>query len=175
MILSNVSGTASVGYMNYNSLQAVLQKRLSTGLEGQLAYTWSHCLTNNSGYYGTWGGARQSSTASPYYQNLYDPRADYASCYYNSSNIVSAYATYDLPVGRGKRFGANMNRVVNQVVGGWQASTIVSTHSGFPLAIYGSGDSTGTGSRGARPNCGIQQKFGRSQPYPAQLGGDMCG
>ena len=32
-----------------------LQKRLSNGLEGQVAYTWSHCLTNNSGYYGTWG------------------------------------------------------------------------------------------------------------------------
>jgi carboxypeptidase family protein len=169
-VLSNVSGTASVGYMNYNSLQAVLQKRISNGLEGQVAYTWSHCLTNNSGYYGTWGAARQSSTASPYFQNLYDPRADYASCYYNSTNIVSAYATYDLPVGRGKQFGGNMNSAVNQVVGGWQASTIVSTHSGFPLAVYGSGDFTGTGSRGARPNCGVQQKFGRSSPA-ADFGG----
>ena len=40
--------------MSYNALQAVLQKRLANGLEGQVAYTWSHCLTNNSGYYGTW-------------------------------------------------------------------------------------------------------------------------
>ncbi len=39
--------------------------------------------------------------------------------------IISAYATYNLPVGRGQRFGANMNSAVNQVVGGWQASTIV--------------------------------------------------
>ena len=162
--LGQVSGTASVGYMNYNSLQAVLEKRLSHGLAGQVAYTWSHCLTNNSGYYGTWGAGAGSTTASPYFQNLYNPSADYASCYYNSNNIVSAYATYDLPVGRGKQFGANMNSVVNQVVGGWQASTIVSTHAGFPLAVYGSGDFSGTGSRGPRPNCGVQQKFGRSQP-----------
>jgi hypothetical protein len=169
-VLSNVSGTASVGYMNYNALQAVLQKRLANGLEGQVAYTWSHCLTNNSGYYGTWGAASGNTTASPYYQNLYNPSADYASCYYNSNNIVSAYATYDLPVGRGKQFGGNMNAVVNQVVGGWQASTIVSTHSGFPLAIYGSGDATGTGSRGARPDCGVQQTFGRSKPA-ADFGG----
>jgi hypothetical protein len=162
--LGQVSGTASVGYMNYNSLQAVLQKRTSHGLAGQVAYTWSHCLTNNSGYYGTWGAGAGSTTASPYFQNLYNPSADYASCYYNSDNIVSAYATYDLPVGRGKQFGANMNSVVNQVVGGWQASTIVSTHAGFPLAVYGSGDFSGTGSRGPRPNCGVQQKFGRSMP-----------
>ena len=39
--LRQVSGTASVGYMNYNALQAVLQKRMGYGLEGQLAYTWS--------------------------------------------------------------------------------------------------------------------------------------
>jgi hypothetical protein len=169
-VLSNVSGTASVGYMNYNSLQAVLQKRLANGLEGQVAYTWSHCLTNNSGYYGTWGSAAGNTTASPYFQNLYNPSADYASCYYNSNNIVSAYATYDLPVGRGRQFGSNMNPVVNQVVGGWQASTIVSTHSGFPLAVYGSGDFTGTNSRGARPDCGVQTVFGRSKPA-ADFGG----
>jgi hypothetical protein len=162
--LGQVSGTASVGYMRYNALQAVLQKRMSNGLDAQVAYTWSHCLTNNSGYYGTWGAAAQSTTASPYYQNLYNPGADYASCYYNSQNIVSAYATYNLPIGRGQRFGANMNPVVNQVVGGWQASTIVSTRTGFPLAVYGSGDFSGTGSRGPRPNCGVQTVYKRSHP-----------
>jgi hypothetical protein len=167
--LSNVSGTASVGYMRYNSLQAVLQQRIAHGLAGQLAYTWSHCLTNNSGYYGIGNG--QATSASPYYQNLYNPRGDYASCYYNSNNILSAYATYDLPVGRGKQFGANLNPIVNQVVGGWQASTIVSTHSGFPLAIGDNdGDATGTGGRGARPDCGVQQVFKRSVPA-ADFGG----
>jgi hypothetical protein len=167
--LSNVSGTASVGYMRYNSLQAVLQQRIAHGLAGQVAYTWSHCLTNNSGYYGIGNG--QATSASPYYQNLYNPHGDYASCYYNSNNILSAYATYDLPVGRGKQFGANMNPVVNQVVGGWQASTIVSTHTGFPLAISDNdGDATGTGGRGARPDCGVQQVFKRSMPA-ANFGG----
>jgi Carboxypeptidase regulatory-like domain len=166
-VLSNVSGTASVGYMNYNSLQAVVQKRISNGLGGQVAYTWSHCLTNNSGYYGIGGQAAGATSASPYYQNLYNPAGDYASCYYNANNIVSIFATYDLPVGRGKQFGANMNPVVNQVVGGWQASTIISTHTGFPLAIGDNdGDTTGTGGRGARPDCGVQQVFKRSRLAP---------
>ena len=164
--LGQVSGTASVGYMNYNALQAVLQKRMGYGLEGSLAYTWQHCLTNNSGYYGTWGSAAGSTTASPYYQNLYNPRADYASCYSNANDYISAYATYNLPVGRGQHFGANMNSAVNQVVGGWQASTIVTSRTGFPLAVYGSGDATGTGSRGARPDCGVQVVLKRSQLAP---------
>jgi hypothetical protein len=63
-----------------------------------------------------------------------------------------------------------MNSVANAVVGGWTASTIVSTHTGFPLAIYGSGDFTGTGSRGPRPDCGVQQNFGRSHAA-ADFGG----
>jgi hypothetical protein len=163
--ISTVSGTSSTGYMHYDALQSVLQHRLSNGLEGQVAYTWSHCLTNNSGYYGTWGAATQATPASPYYQNLYDPAGDYASCYYNSKHILSTYATYSLPVGRGRKYGANMNRAVDAVVGGWQASTIVALHSGFPLAVYNATDTSGTGSRGPRPNCGTQHVYGRKSSF----------
>ena len=161
--ISTVSGTASTGFQTYHALQAVLQKRISNGLEGQVAYTWSHCMTNNSGYYGSWGAATQATPGSPYYQNLYDPHADYASCYFDSNNILAAYATYDLPIGKGKMIGNNMNPVVNAVVGGWQASTIVSLHSGFPLAVYEATDTSNTGARGPRPNCAPtqMQTFGR--------------
>jgi Carboxypeptidase regulatory-like domain len=161
--LSTVSGTSSAGFQTYHSLQAVLQKRISNGLEGQVAYTWSHCMSNNSGYYGTWSYATQSTPGSPYYQNLYDPHADYASCYFDSRNILAAYGTYDLPIGKGKMIGSNMNSVVNAVVGGWQGSTIVSIHSGFPVAIYEATDTSNTGGRGPRPNCNSaqMQSFGR--------------
>jgi Carboxypeptidase regulatory-like domain len=46
------AGTFSIGEMSYNALQAVLQKRMVHGFEGQVSYTYSHCLTNNIGYYG---------------------------------------------------------------------------------------------------------------------------
>jgi hypothetical protein len=161
--ISTVSGTSSAGFQTYHALQAVLQKRISNGLEGQVSYTWSHCMSNNSGYYGSWGSATQATPGNPYYQNLYDPHADYASCYFDSRNIVAAYGTYDLPIGKGKMIGKNMNSVLNAAVGGWQASTIVSLHSGFPLAVYEATDTSETGSRGARPNCNpnAMQKFGR--------------
>jgi hypothetical protein len=164
--ISTVSGTSSTGYMNYNAMQAVLQQRLSNGLQGQVAYTWSHCLTNNSGYYGTWGSATQATPASPYYQNLYAPQADYADCYYDSHNVLSAYASYDLPFGKGKKYGSNMNSVANAVAGNWQVSGIISLHSGFPLAVYNATDSSGTGSRGARPDCtGQGQTLGRKPSF----------
>ena len=71
--ISQISGTASVGSSNYHALQAVFQKRYSSGLQYQVAYTLSRCRTDNSGYYGNWGA--QAAPANPYYQNLYDPKS----------------------------------------------------------------------------------------------------
>jgi hypothetical protein len=169
---ANVSGTQSNGRMMYNALQAVLQKTLSHGLEAQVSYTYAKCMSNNTGYYGTWSNARASSTASPYWQNVYDPAAEWAPCYYDETNNLTAYAIYDLPFGHGKQFGSNMNKVENAIVGGWTVSPIMTLHTGFPLALYtNASDPTGTGSRGLRPDCdGTNTVLGRS-PAPAGTGG----
>jgi hypothetical protein len=160
--ISQISGTASVGSMNYHALQTVFQKRYSSGLQYQVAYTLSRCRTDNSGYYGSWGA--QATPANPYYQNLYDPKADWAPCYYDSKHVVAGFAVYELPFGRGRKFGHDTNRVVDAVAGGWSINPIVSLHTGLPLALYDfSLDPTGTGSRGQRPNCGsgAGKTFGR--------------
>jgi carboxypeptidase family protein len=148
----NVKNTASNGNMNYNALQAVLQKRYSSGLQTQMSYTFQKCMTNNDGYYGTWGTATQASPAANYWQNLYDPNSDYAQCYWDTKHVLSAYAVYELPFGRGKRFGHDMPAVANAIAGNWSINPIVSLHSGFPLALYAS-DASGTGSPSPRPNC----------------------
>jgi hypothetical protein len=167
-----VSGTQSNGRMMYNALQAVLQKTLSHGLEAQVSYTFAKCMSNNTGYYGTWSTARASSTASPYWQNIYDPAAEWAPCYYDETHNLTAYAVYEIPVGQGKQFGSGMNKAENAILGGWTVSPIVTLHTGFPLALYNNGtDQTGTASRGLRPDCnGTNTVFGRS-PAPAGTGG----
>jgi Carboxypeptidase regulatory-like domain len=164
--LSQISGTASVGSMRYDGLQAILQKRYSTGLQYQVAYTYSKCMTDNSGYYGTWGST-QATPANPYYQNLYNPHADWAPCYFDSTHVLAAYADYELPFGRGKRFGNNAPKVVDAIAGGWSINPIISLHTGFPLALYDFGDDpTGTGSRGLRPDCnGPSHVFGRKNRF----------
>jgi hypothetical protein len=170
---NNVSGTQSNGRMMYNALQAVLQKTLSHGLQAQVSYTYAKCMSNNTGYYGTWSGARASTTAQPYWQNIYDPKAEWAPCYYDETQNLTAYAVYDLPVGQGKQFGSGMNKAENAVLGGWTVSPIVTLHTGFPLALYNNGtDQTGTGSRGLRPDCnGTNTVWGRRDATIAQGGG----
>lgn len=154
--ISQISGTESNGNQSYNALQAVLQKRLSDGLEFSVAYTYSKCMTDSSGYYGSWGA--QAKPTSPYWQNLYDKKAEWGPCYYDATHVLSSYATYDLPFGRDRKFGKSMNKVVNAVAGDWQISAIPSFHTGFPLTVD-AGDASGTNSRGSRANCLAPVKY----------------
>ncbi len=145
------SGTQSNGTMMYNALQAVFQKEMSNGLQYQVAYTYSKCMSDSSGYYGSWGA--QAVPAEPYWQNIYDPKAEWAPCFYDSTHVLSAYAIYELPFGKGKMFGKDAGTVVNNVIGGWTISPIVSYHTGFPISLNGSVDNTGTFTRWIRPDC----------------------
>ncbi len=147
---ATVSGTRSNGTMEYNSLQAVLQKRMTHDLQYQVSYTFSKCMSDSTGYYGAWVNAL---SASAYWQNVYDSRAEWAPCYYDATHVVSAYAIYDLPFGHGKALAQNTNKVVDAVIGGWQVSPIVSFRTGFPLPVYGASDQSGTFSRGSRADC----------------------
>jgi hypothetical protein len=153
---------------SYNALQAVLQKRMGNGLQAQVAYTWSKCLTNSAGYFGTGFGSTNatSSGGQPGQQNIYDPRSDWGPCYFDQRQILSSYVTYQLPLGHGKQFGHDLNPVVNQIVGNWEVGGIVSLHSGNQLTLnefggWGSGfsaDESGTNGSGGtllneRPSC----------------------
>jgi hypothetical protein len=147
---AQVSGTKSNGKMMYNSLQAVLQKEAGHGLQYQVSYTFSKCMSDSTGYYGAWNNAL---SASAYWQNVYDQRSEWAPCYYDATHVLSSYAVYELPIGRGKMVGKDVNAVVNQVIGGWAVSPILSFRTGWPLPIYGGQDNSGTFSRGFRTDC----------------------
>jgi hypothetical protein len=161
--LSQISGTASVGDMRYDALQATLQKRLGSGLQGQIAYTYSKCMTDSTGYYGSWGG--QTTPSLPYWQNLYDRDAEWGPCYYDVKHAFTAYAIYELPLGHNKRWGRHLNPVLNTIVGNWQLGAIAQIHSGFPLTIFAD-DASGTNSRGSRANCNAPPRvFGRKPAF----------
>ena len=82
--------------------------------------------------------------------------------------MLSSYAIYELPVGRNKRWGRNLNPFINAAIGDWQLGATVQFHGGFPLTIYAD-DASGTNSRGPRANCiAPPHVFGRK---PSPLGG----
>ena len=162
--ISQISGTASNGNQSYNSLQAVLQKRLAGGLEYNVAYTYSKCMTDSSGYYGNWDGA--TTPTSPYFQDLFNQKAEWGPCYYDATHVLTSYVTYDLPLGRGRTFGKDMPKALDFVAGGWQVNGILSLHTGFALTLNGPDDS-GTNSRGARPDCVSPVQYTNYQDSPS--------
>jgi hypothetical protein len=148
--------TSSVGYSNYNALQASFQQRLSHGLEFQGNYTWSKCLGNSSGFFAQYGDANAALTQAGnnhfFFQNTYNPGADYGRCDQNVTNAFNGFVTYDLPFGRGRMFGSNINRAADLVAGGWQVNTIMQFHNGFPITAQAT-DNSGTTSGFPRADC----------------------
>ncbi len=166
--LSSIRGTLSNAWMGYNALQAVLQKRMTSGLQGQVAYTYSKCLTNSAGYYGTWGNATQTSAGMPYWQNVYDGKTEKGPCFYDETHNLTSYVLYQLPFGQGKKFGSGMNKAANAVVGGWEVDGILTLHTGFAMTVNNWGDPTNTGAWVTRTNCAS------SISYPkTSLGGGL--
>ena len=169
-----IGGSFSNAIQSYNSLQAVLQKRMGNGLDGQVAYTYSKCMSDSPGFFGTgaWGGnGSQTSMGLPGWQNIYDGKSDYGPCYFDETHILSAYATYQVPVGRGQKYANNLNPVLNAIVGNWSLSGLVNWHTGNALTTsIGFSDPSGTSGSGGlfaneRPDCSGPAS------YPKQLEG----
>src|SRR5229473_2610689 len=133
-LITNISGTDSSSIMNYNGLQVTARKRYSAGLDFHASYTFSKTLTDNLGYYGS-GGSTAGEGA--YFQNAYDRHGDYGRFFFDATHVFSLGGNYELPVGRNRTFGRNMNRAADLIAGGWKVNFITSIHSGFPMTING--------------------------------------
>ena len=70
---------------------------------------------------------------SPLY--IYNTKINKGNSGLDQRNVFVASALYDLPVGRGRMLGSNMNRALDAVVGGWQMNTIVQAETGTPYSV----------------------------------------
>jgi hypothetical protein len=113
------------GFSNYNGLLVTLHKNLTNGLVFDLNYTWSHSIDNVS--------LVASGVAFAGYGFICDELRT-RECRGNSDFDVTQYFNgnfvYDLPLGRGKYFGAGSRRWLDEVIGGWSVSGLPSVHSG---------------------------------------------
>lgn len=134
----NVIVTESEAMMNYNAAQAQLRYRENNGLEYQINYTFAKAMTNNPGFFGT----ADVNGASAYWQNGYDGGADYGPSGFDTRNNVNATVVYQLPFGRGRKYGSNMNRLVDEAAGGWKLAGTAVAYSGLPVTINGPNTTT---------------------------------
>jgi hypothetical protein len=61
----------------------------------------------------------------------------YSSASWDIRHNLTASFTYDVPFGRGKKWGSSMNRGASILLGNWQLNGILTLHTGNPFTING--------------------------------------
>jgi outer membrane receptor protein involved in Fe transport len=139
--------TASDGKINYNGLQASVRRRRANGFEFLASYTLSKTLTDNGGFYGPgWGHQADSGAAGiggDGNLDIRDKSLDYGPAWFSATHTAAVSGSYELPIGKDRKLGANWSGVTQALLGGWNVSGILSVRSGLPVtAVTGWGNTS---------------------------------
>jgi hypothetical protein len=131
----------SRGNGSYHAMQWVVRKQWSSGFQFDLNYTWAKSIdlasTPESQAQNAGGLAAQSNSTDII--NSWYPQDMRAVSDYDVTHNISAFWVADLPFGRGRRFGRNVNRALNGFIGGWSLNGIFRATSGLPTGVTAGG------------------------------------
>jgi len=102
---------------NYNSLQMKFTKRYSRGYSLLATYTLQRIRNHGTDQY------------------FYDRDLEYGSPEWARTHTVTLAATVELPLGRGRRWGTDMSKGLDYVLGGWQFNANAYIASGQHLNV----------------------------------------
>jgi hypothetical protein len=135
------TGTNSI----YNAFNASWRKRSRGGMFWRLNYSFSKSIDDASQANGQSNGGFAGALDS---RNL---RLERSRSDFDRRHVVTALGSYDLPFGKGQRWGGNWNRAVDAIFGGWQLSGTATMYSGSPITIESTGVDANLG-ESVRPN-----------------------
>ena len=110
---------AYIGTSNYQSGQVRVERRFSRGFTLLGGYTWSKLLERTA------------------FLNETDPQPEKRISPADVPHQVAISGIYELPLGRGKRWGGSWPRALDAVAGGWQLGGVYRVQAGFPLGDLG--------------------------------------
>jgi hypothetical protein len=115
----------------YHALTAEVERRMAKGLQFQSSWTWARDI----------GDVERGRAP----ENPHDRRRDRGVWTDIPTHRFTTNLIYQLPVGKGRSFLNQANRLVDFVIGGWDVSAVYSYYSGMFLTPLWSGpDPTGT-------------------------------
>jgi hypothetical protein len=157
-LITTIATTTSRSGSKYNSLQASVRQRAWHGAEFLASYTFAKGTTNNRGFYGVFGGGGlegvTGATEGAYWQNTYDPDAEWGPAFHDVRHNFVFSANWELPFGRGRKWGSNWSGLTNALLGGWKLGGIFQARTGFPITVIDGRARSLQGERGfERPNC----------------------
>jgi hypothetical protein len=135
---SDVYSINDAGRAHYNALLVKAETKSSRyGVYGLISYTYSR--TYDSGY----TDGLSTPIGAPYYPLPNWRKLDWSLSQINLNNNFTGSVIYDLPFGKGKKFGNSWSNVENAVLGNWQLTVIEKITSGFPVFIIDSNNVSG--------------------------------
>jgi Carboxypeptidase regulatory-like domain len=128
-----LAGWTNEANSNYHSLQVSVRRNVGS-MAFTANYVYSKAIDNGSGGenvdLNSTGGA---GTFGALIQNPFNLRAGRSVSDFNLKHNFNGTVLYDFPFGKGRRFGSNVGRIGDAVIGGWEFVAIVRWHSGFPF------------------------------------------
>jgi Carboxypeptidase regulatory-like domain len=130
---SSLFAWRSIGNSAYNAGQFSLRHQ-ANGLSFDLNYTYSKSIDagSNAERISEFAGFGFGSQII----NSWMPQQNRAVSDFDTTQIVNANWVYQLPFGRGKKFGSGMNRYANAVLGGWTVSGLWRWSTGYPFSLF---------------------------------------
>jgi hypothetical protein len=137
---SEIDSVYDAGRAHYNSLQIKAETKSERhGIYALIGYTYSRAYdTGFSDGLGSIIGATYFPL--PNWQNL-----DWGLSQINLNQSFTASVIYQLPFGKGKKWGTNLGGAANAIVGGWELTVIEKATSGFPVFVVDSNNTSGAG------------------------------
>jgi hypothetical protein len=137
---SSLYAWRNIGTSDYNALQVTYNARWGSNLQGQFNYTFSKSFDEASAaervgpYEGT-GGTGSDLNGGGIVINSWDPLSLRGLSDFNAFHQINANLVYQLPFGKGQRFGGGAGTLLNELIGGWHVSGIFRWTTGFPITI----------------------------------------
>ncbi len=117
------------GYSTYNGLQVKAERRFSHGLMFLNSFTYSHAMDNSTQALDDQNG-NQSSV-----QDIHNLAAEKASSTYDRKFVDVLSVVYQLPLGRGRKYGTSMPAIFEHILGGWEFTAINNALSAPPINL----------------------------------------
>jgi hypothetical protein len=119
------------GDNDFEGFSARVEHRFSKGLYLLNSFTWGKALGDSEQaleYYSNLTGSNP--------QNIHNLGQERGPSSYDAKLVNVTSVVYQLPFGKGKQFGANMNPVLDAVLGGWELNSINTASTGLPVNVY---------------------------------------
>jgi hypothetical protein len=138
--LGGIQGYHHNGNSIYHGLLTKVEKRFSQGFTLLTSYGFSKTIGD------TCGGSAQGDASGCGYQDIRNLRLERAIDNQDVPHRFVLSGIYELPFGKGRRFGANLPGFAQAIAGGWSIGSIVTAASGSPYSVTVSGNPANTGS-----------------------------